>query len=283
VRAASFTERVLAELASETPTLPCCRAALVQGMRLSGQGGELVTTRLVAARAAVAALHASSVPAAVERLATPRRHRYRLIVPEQPGAVTGQAPAPAPSGDLCCARSRLRGLLLAAGTLGRGDGPPLLELRVASQPAASGVIEDLRRLGVPGVAALRRGRPVVQVRSAAGLATLLSSLGAQRGRLEFEAGRVVGEVRSGVSRRLNAETANLHRTVAAAVLQLEAIELLRADRRRWDALPPALREAAVLRRRRPRASLEVLAFAAGCSRPAMAGRLHRLVATAAED
>ena len=113
---------------------------------------------------------------------------------------------------------------------------------------------------------------MVAVRSAPGVATLLSSIGAHLGRLEFEAGRVVGEVRSGVNRRLNAETANLRRTVAAALSQLEAIERLESDRRRWEALPPALREAAVLRRRRPRDSLEALAAAAGCSRPAMAGR-----------
>ncbi|HXZ98810.1 MAG TPA: DNA-binding protein WhiA [Candidatus Binatia bacterium] len=316
----SFTGRILAELAQEPPARPCCRRSLVEGMRLAGEEGDLVTTRLVAARAALAALHADGVPASVERLATPRRHRYRVTV-RPAGATVAPSPRPfsalaatgppaptagltsappavraaargvpaseprlsdpgAPTHGPCCVRSRLRGLLLAGGSLGRGDGPAQLELRLGSQASAAAAISDLARLGVSAALVRRGNRLAVVVRSAPGVATLLSSLGAHRGRLEFEAGRVVGEVRSAVNRRLNAETANLRRTVAAAVAQMEAIERLRREPRRWDALPPALREAASLRARRPRASLQVLAAAAGCSRPAMAGRLHRLVAAA---
>ena len=291
LRGASFTERIVAELAPHVPPLPCCRAALIEGMALAGEGGAPVTTRRVAARAALAVLHADAIPASVERLATARRHRYRVTVrppaaaggPDAPAAAAPPAPVassapPVASANLCCSRSRLRGVFLACGSLSRGDGPPQLELLVGSETAAARVVADLERLDIPSSTLRRRGRPVVAVRSQAGVATLLSSIGAHLGRLEFESGRVVREVRSGVNRRLNAETANLRRTVSAAVSQLEAIDRLERDRSRWERLPPALREAAVLRRRRPGDSLEMLAEAAGCSRPAMAGRLHRLVA-----
>ena len=282
LRAGSFTDQIVAELAPHVPPLACCRGALIEGMRLAGDGAAPITTRLVAARAAIAALHANSVPASVERLATARRHRYRVVVRTAVDGVPSPAP-PAPSANLCCARSRLRGALLAGGSLSRGDGPPQLELLVGTAAAGGRLIGDLERLGIAAVALSRRGRPLVAVRSSAGVATLLSSVGAHRGRLEFEAGRVVREVRSGVNRRLNAETGNLRRTVAAALSQLEAIERIEGDRGRWEALPPALREAALLRRHRPRDSLEALAAAAGCSRPAMAGRLHRLVALGGDE
>jgi hypothetical protein len=310
LRGASFTERIVAELAPHVPPLPCCRAALIEGMALAGEGGAPVTTRRVAARAALAVLHADAIPASVERLATARRHRYRVTVrlsaaagspaapataatPAAPATAAIPAPAapaagdPAPvassappvsSANLCCSRSRLRGVFLACGSLSRGDGPPQLELLVGSESAAARVVADLERLDIPSSTLWRRGRPVVAVRSQAGVATLLSSIGAHLGRLEFESGRVVREVRSGVNRRLNAETANLRRSVSAALSQLEAIDRLERDRSRWERLPAALREAAVLRRRRPGDSLEMLAEAAGCSRSAMAGRLHRLVA-----
>ena len=291
LRGASFTERIVAELAPHVPPLPCCRAALIEGMALAGEGGAPVTTRRVAARAALAVLHADAIPASVERLATARRHRYRVTVRPSASAATADAPAsaatpapvasPAPpvaSANLCCSRSRLRGVFLACGSLSRGDGPPQLELLVGSESAAARVVADLERLDIPSSTLRRRGRPVVAVRSQAGVATLLSSIGAHLGRLEFESGRVVREVRSGVNRRLNAETANLRRSVSAALSQLEAIDRLERDRSRWERLPAALREAAVLRRRRPGDSLEMLAEAAGCSRSAMAGRLHRLVA-----
>jgi DNA-binding protein WhiA len=147
---------------------------------------------------------------------------------------------------------------------------------VGSGEAAIAAVAELRRIGARATVTQRRGRFLVAVRSGPGLATLLTSVGAQRARLELEAGRVVGEVRSGVSRRLNAETANLRRTAAAAVAQLEAVNRLRLLGRGLDALPPALREAAVLRRRWPAANLATLAAAAGCSRAAMADRLRRL-------
>lgn len=271
MRGPTFTERVVAELAPHTPPLRCCRGALIEGMRRGGEGGVVVTTRLVAARAALAALHAEGVPASVERLVTARRHRYRVAADPGPSSPT-----------FCCARSRLRGLFLAAGSMGRADGPPQMELLVASEGAAAGAVADLARLGVEATPLTRRGRPVVAVRSANGVAVALSSMGAHRGRLEFEGGRVVRDLRAGVNRRLNAETANLRRSLVAAVRQLEAIDRLREDAVRWETLPPALREAAGLRRRRPRATLDDLAVAAGCSRSAMAGRLHRLVAAAGD-
>jgi hypothetical protein len=270
----SFTERVVAELAATVPERPCCRTALVDGMRLAGSGGDLVTTRLAAARAAVAALHADGIAAPVEAVASARRHRYRI----RPSAAwPGSPPPPAPGSSVCCARSRLRGLLLAAGSVSRPDGPAHVELLMGSAEAARRTLADLERIGIPARAVRRRGRQVVEVRSVAGLATLLSSVGAPQARLELEAGRVVGEVRSAVSRQLNAEIANLRRSAEAAVIQIEAIDRLRRDRRSWDALPPALREAADVRRRHPQATLESLADGVGCSRSAMAGRLHRLV------
>ncbi len=118
---------------------------------------------------------------------------------------------------------------------------------------------------------------MVTVRTVAAVGAVLSVIGAQGGRLAFEQGRVMRDVRAGVNRGLNGETANLRRTVDAAVRQLDAVQRLRADGGRWEGLAPALRAAAELRRVHPDASLAVLAELAGISRPAMAGRLHRLV------
>jgi DNA-binding protein WhiA len=177
----------------------------------------------------------------------------------------------------------LRGAFLAGGAVARPDAAPQLEILCASSAGAESLCRDAAGLGVSAVALTRRGRPLLAVRSAEGVAAMLSSIGAQTGRLRFEEGRVVRDLRSQVNRRLNSETANLRRTVAAAVLQTRAIRALSDDRERWQALPPALREAAVLRQRHPRDSLDRLAGRAGCSRSAMADRLRRLLATAGLD
>jgi cell division protein WhiA len=277
-RGGSFTAEILAELTPHTPPLACCRAALVEGMALTGNGsgGEVLTTRLSAARAALKALHEDHVQAHVERLATARRTTYRVAAARSPLA----APAPTPSGNTCCARTFLRGAFLAAGTVTRPDGPPHLEILCSSRPAAERIAAAFLGFEVPATAADRRGRWLVAVRTADAVGSALSTIGAQTGRLRFEEGRVVRELRAGVNRQLNAETANLRRTVGAGVGQLEAITALRGDRARWEALPPALREAAVLRERHPQDSLDRLASRAACSRSAMADRLRRLVGAA---
>jgi len=276
-RGGSFTAEILAELTPHTPPLACCRAAMVEGMALAGEGepGELTSTRLSAARAALKALHDNHVVAHVERRATARRTSYRVAV------VTGSGVAvAASSGRPCCARSRLRGAFLAAGTVARPDAPPHLEILARSEAAARTLVEEFGGFGVAAVALTRRGRWLVGVRTADAVGSALSTIGAQSGRLRFEDGRVVRELRGGVNRRLNAETANLRRTVGAGVEQLKAIAALRSDHERWEKLPPALREAAGLRERHPQDALDRLAQRAACSRSAMADRLRRLVMTA---
>ena len=275
MRGGSFTDSVVAELAPHLPPLPHCRSALLEGMGLTGDPagapGTVDTPRAVAARCAVAVLHADGRDGHATRVRAPRRTRYRVDVPAGGAAVTASN---------CCRRSRLRGAFLALGSVNGPDRPPHLEIPVRDQAAASLLVGDLAVLEVPAAIRTRRGRPVVTVRTAAAVGAALSSIGAQGGRLAFEEGRVVRDVRAGVNRTLNAETANLRRTVDAAVRQLDAVERLCGEGGRWEALPPALRAAGELRRTHPDASLGWLAEQAGISRPAMAGRLQRLVAAA---
>jgi DNA-binding transcriptional regulator WhiA len=285
-RGGSFSDQILAELTPHTPPLPCCRAALVEGMALAGDAepGELVTTRMSAARAALKALHDNQVVAHVERRASPRRTTYRVAVVDGPGPAGGSfrrsLASPVLPAKPCCARSLLRGAFLAAGTVSRPDGAPHLEILARSEAAAATLVATFAAVGVAATALRRRGRWTVAVRTAEAVGAALSTIGAQSGRLRFEEGRVVRELRGGVNRRLNAETANLRRTVGAGVGQLAAIATLRSDRDRWEGLPPALREAAALRERHPSDTLDRLAQRAGCSRSAMADRLRRLLAAA---
>lgn len=272
----SFTQRVAAELAPHTPLLPCCRRALVEGLGLvTTTPGAVATTRPVAVRAAMQALHADGIPAHVSRVSAARRVQYVLSGVE-PDSLTDA------SSRMCCTRSRMRGAFLGAGRLVRPDGEPYMEIGCADESGATRVARDFATLGVAAQLRRRRGHWIVTVRSGSAVGAALSSIGAQAGRLHFESGRVIREVRSGVNRRLNAETANLRRTADAGVRQLESIGLLEKNQDRWRALPPALREAADLRARYPDDDLAHLAARAGCSRPAMAGRLHRLVAAAGE-
>ncbi len=263
----SFTQRVVAEIAPHAPPLACCRAALVDGMRLAA-GDAMETSRLVAARAVLQALHQGGVDAHVERVVAPRRPRYVVQI------TAGSASQAGPRS--CCARSRLRGAFLSGGRVNRPDASPYLEIDCPTEAGADAIASCAGGLDIPMTVVERRGHWLALARSADAVAAFLSSIGAQGGRLEFEDGRVVREVRGGVNRRLNAETANLRRTVGAGVRQVAAIRLLMCDPARWDLAPAAVREAAQLRLQLPGETLDRLAVEAGCSRSAMAGRLRRL-------
>jgi hypothetical protein len=277
-RSTSLTAEVVAELVPHVPPLRCCRVALLEGMRLAtgpaGDSSGPVTTRLAAARAAIGALHADGVAAHVIRRGLARRPRYAVVV----GGATGEGEES--SRRNCCARLRLRGAFLAAGSVSRPDAAAHLEILCASENAAVVLRDSCTQLGIDATVLNRRGHFLVAARSVEAVAATLSSIGAQHGRIRFEEGRVLREVRAAVNRRLNSETANLRRVAGASVRQALAIEALCRDPKRWDGLPPALREAGLLRRRHPQDSLEALATRAGCSRSAMADRLRRLLLAA---
>jgi DNA-binding protein WhiA len=111
---------------------------------------------------------------------------------------------------------------------------------------------------------------------------LLRLAGANRALLDFETARVRRDVRNRVNRILNAEEANLGRTVRAADRQLHAIAEL-ASSGRFGSLPRGLREAAAERRTHPDADLDALATGLGISRSATNHRLRRLIELAETD
>src|SRR5206468_476284 len=104
----------------------------------------------------------------------------------------------------------------------------------------------------------RRGRAVLTLRSADAIATYLRLSGATETLLRLESKRVSREVRGRTNAAVNAESANLRRTVHAAREQAEAIRALAAAGR-LARLPRAVRIAAAARMRAPEASLAQLA------------------------
>jgi hypothetical protein len=122
---------------------------------------------------------------------------------------------------------------------------------------------------------IRRGRGVVTWKNAETIGTFLRRIGAGAALLELEARQVARAMRGEMNRVLNAESANLQRTVAAAGRQLAAIEQLEAV----GALgrqPPTVRAVAEGRRRTPEATLGELAARLGFHRSAVQRALERL-------
>lgn len=86
------------------------------------------------------------------------------------------------------------------------------------------------------------------------ISRFLALIGANKGILKFEDIRVQREMRGKVNRLVNCETANLNKTINAAVEQIEAIKKLQKEKR-FNLLDENLKEIANLRLENPDISL----------------------------
>ena len=85
----------------------------------------------------------------------------------------------------------------------------------------------------------------------------LNVMEAHRALMNLENIRIVRDMRNNVNRKVNCETANIHKTVSAAVKQIEDIEYLQAHLGLAN-LPDNLAEIARLRLEEPEATLKEL-------------------------
>lgn len=270
------------ELARIRPARACCRRAELVGLLQSGAADGSVRT-LDHATARIAVQLAASIGIAVTppRTAsgphTPGRHHLQVALDSALPADWASSTAKA-----CDRRAFLRGVLLGAGSISGGPGGPHVEFVLRDGRAAA----ELRRLlaanDVRASHMRRRGRHVVFLKGQEQIAGLLRLTGANRALLDFETSRVSRDVRNRLNRLLNAEEANLSRTVRAADRQLQAIARLEMAGE-LEILADGLREAAAQRRRQPEADLDTLASSLGISRSAMNHRLRRIVELAAES
>jgi DNA-binding transcriptional regulator WhiA len=273
---------VKGELARIVPARMCCRRAELAGLLSADRTiGAVSTFEYGTARIAVQLAASLGLPISgphpVSRSERPAGERstgrHHLVVGLARGAVGDWAWDEALA---CDRRAYLRGVLLGGGSISLGASGPHVEFVFKSRRAAVSLRRNLRESGARGGLVQRRGRWVVYLKGREEVATLLQLTGANRALLDFETARVGSEVRNRLNRLLNAEEANLARTVRAADRQLQAIDLLEAGGALRQ-LPEGLRAAAIERKRQPEADLDTLAGALGVSRSATNHRLRRLV------
>ena len=191
----------------------------------------------------------------------------------------GDAPAPTvdfdwPNRAEHCRMAWLRGRFLSRGSLSLTNGRTHLELVVAPEkaPALARWLDDA---GMPPSWRVRRGRGVVTLKSAETVQLLLRRIGAGASLLELETRQVARTLRGELNRVINAESANLARTVRAAGRQLEAIATLSADGRLAEE-PATVRAVAAARRETPEATLVELADRLAIHRSAVQRALDRI-------
>ena len=180
----------------------------------------------------------------------------------------------------CCRAAFLRGAFLGAGSVNAPEHDAHLEFVLASAEFAEHLRLLLAGVGLRAGVYARREAYVVYVKGREEVAGVLALAGAQQAALTVEEGAVLKEVRAQANRVANCDEANVRRASTAAQLQLGAIDYLERVGMLQE-LPPALQEAADLRRACPYLTLGELAEEnAGLTRSALAHRMRRVVEAA---
>lgn len=282
---APFSTMVRDELAHLWPARPCDRRAELAGLvRAAGNlalrgGGRLALTletgHAATARKALRLLRQECglvTDVLVQHRQRPRRGlAFRVRVPPQPdltrfleatgvlapdGRLQGALP-PAVWERECDARAFLRGFFLGAGWVSRPDRGHHAELTSPDPEVAAQVARLLEHLGLPARTARRRDSVVVYLKEAAHVSAFLGLIGAHQQVLRYEDVRALKEVKNRINREVNAEAANMQKSVEAGSRQVASIRRLAAAGLLGH-LPPALREMAELRLRHPDLSLREL-------------------------
>lgn len=148
----------------------------------------------------------------------------------------------------------VRGAFLGGGSLNNPNNKYHLEIVFSSKENAEYVYKILKEFHIETKILQRKNSYSIYIKEAEEISKILALIGANKAVLNFEEIRVIRQARNNINRIVNCETANLNKTINAAVNQINAIELLK-KRKKFEELPENLKEIAQLRLDNPDASL----------------------------
>lgn len=185
--------------------------------------------------------------------------------------------------DRACKNAFMRGIFLAAGYVAHPSSGRHLELHISSREAAELILKMLKEEGYRVHMLKRRHRYIVYLKNYQDIKDLFYKIGAVQASFKFENQQLIRELKNDVNRRVNFEKANLERTTSSSLRQLQAIIFI-DETVGIDSLPPALKEAAMLRLKNPHASIAELAEMMNgvTTKSGAANRLKRLEKIAAQ-
>ncbi|WP_298087623.1 DNA-binding protein WhiA [uncultured Corynebacterium sp.] len=183
-------------------------------------------------------------------------------------------------GTVSDAEAAWRGAFLVHGSLTEPGRSSALEITCPCPEAALALVGCARRLGIQAKSRETRGGERVVIRDGEAIGALLTRMGAQTTRLEWEEQRLRREVRATANRLANFDDANLRRSARAAVVAAARVE--RALEILGEDVPEHLVTAGHLRVEHRQASLEELGQLANppMTKDAVAGRIRRLLSMA---
>ena len=152
----------------------------------------------------------------------------------------------------------LRGAFLAGGSVTDPAKRYHLEMTTSHYKVSRETCALLIECGFSPKELSRGGNNILYFKQSDYIEDFLTAIGAQVSAMGVMEAKVEKDLRNGVNRRVNCETANLTKVVDASMGQMAAIRALE-EAGKLDKLPGKLRETALLRRENPEATLQELA------------------------
>ncbi|GEK33439.1 DNA-binding protein WhiA [Kurthia sibirica] len=144
-------------------------------------------------------------------------------------------------------RAYLRGAFLAGGSVNNPETSAYhLEIYSLYQEHGEALMNLMNTFDLNAKTIERKKGFVTYLKEAEKISDFMSLVGAHQGMMKFEDVRIVRDMRNSVNRLVNCETANLNKTISAAIRQVENIKYI-DHRLGIEQLPDKLQEIARLR------------------------------------
>ena len=180
--------------------------------------------------------------------------------------------------ETCCKASFIRGAFLASGSVTDPSKRYHLELATSHYSVSREAYSILLDMGFSPKEAERKGNHLLYFKKSEHIEDLLTTIGASNCAMELMSAKIEKDMKNSINRKVNCDSANADKVVAAAAQQMEAIR--RIDKLYGlDSLPDKLQEAALLRFANPEASLADLAMLSypPVSKSCLSHRLKKLL------
>ena len=132
-----------------------------------------------------------------------------------------------------------------------------LEILFKSKKKADELKEIIANFGIDIKLTKKGTDHMLYLKEGEEISSFLALMGAAKAVLKFEEIRVIKDTRNNINRLVNCETANLNKTINAAVKQIEDIKKLKKNKK-FESLPENLKEVAKLRLENPDSTYEEL-------------------------
>ncbi|MED3646627.1 DNA-binding protein WhiA [Halalkalibacterium halodurans] len=176
----------------------------------------------------------------------------------------------------CCRRAYLRGAFLAGGSINHPETSSYhLEIFSLYEEHNESLCELMNSFQLNAKKLERKKGFITYIKESEKITEFLNIIGAHQALLYFEDVRIMKDMRNSVNRLVNCETANLNKTVGAALRQVENIKFLDQEIG-LDALPTKLREIAELRLKHQDVTLKELGEMVESGKVSKSGVNHRL-------